>query len=102
MDNQAVALAEKAYKMSSIKLKKNFEILFGKKPKEYLIAEQIKRVKYFIKSAPDVDKDRIVSVSGYKDARYFYALFKKYTGVSIEEYRLQIKEQNIGIDEDLS
>lgn len=73
--------------ISREKLNEGFKIIFGKKPKEFIVGERVDRAKAFVLDDPGATYLEIAMSVGYTDGAYMSRLFHKTVGMGIEEYR---------------
>ncbi len=90
--NPLLSIEEVAEKMniSSSQMRKIFKDSYNIKPIDYLVNLRINKAKAALKETEISIKDIAIGV-GYENIRYFYALFKKKTGMTCSEYRKYVQ-----------
>jgi len=66
-----------------------FKEVYGISPTDYLIEARINKAKDLLKTT-DMSAKKISEMIGFSDSRYFYVIFKKYTGKTADEFRREI------------
>lgn len=90
---EVLKMATQKYYISGEKLLQGFKILFGMRPKEFLIQQRVERVKKFIIDAPEATHLEIAMSVGYTDGAYLSQLFLRKEGMRIEEFKQHYKKQ---------
>ena len=76
----------KEHKVNLPYLSKRFKLVLGVKFSDYLKSLRIKQCTYLLLSTNKKIID-IASLCGYSDMKFFYKIFKEFTGMSPSEYR---------------
>lgn len=63
-----------------------FKASFGETPAHYISRRRIERAKQFL-TVGNYTNSEIAALSGFTDIKYFYAVFKKITGMTTGEYK---------------
>lgn len=66
--------------------------LYGCTPKTYIHMRRIKKAKILLRNG-NYTNEEIAWLCGFADVKYFYVLFKKYTGVTTGEYKKDYRRQ---------
>ncbi len=82
----------KAVSMSNSRFSTVFSQQSGQSFTEYLVYLRLSRAKELLRST-DMKSSQIARESGYNDAHYFSYIFKKNTGITPSEYRMQYQNQ---------
>lgn len=72
--------------MSRTYFNKQFRKYYDCTPVEYVNKQRIEKATMLLKSENYIN-DEIASLCGFSDVKYFYVIFKKYTGMSTKEYK---------------
>lgn len=75
--------------VSGAYLRRIFKRRYGVSPAGYVTRERIKLACQMLTSGEERSVSKIAEIVGYKDALYFSRIFKKQTGVSPSDYRLE-------------
>jgi AraC family transcriptional regulator len=73
-------------KMTRGTFSRGFREAFGLPPKQYVVQARMDRAKVLLVRTQDPIKN-IASQVGYENEFFFYRIFKKYTGITPDEYR---------------
>jgi two-component system response regulator YesN len=87
-DDITLGNLSKRFYLNPYRICRLFKAQFGENFQSYVIQLKIEKAKdYLDKSAMTVQE--ISGLVGYQDAKYFFRIFKKYTGITPTEYRLK-------------
>ncbi|REE87425.1 cache domain-containing protein [Paenibacillus taihuensis] len=87
--NLSLSSCAEQLSISSMYLGKLFKTTTGKSVAEYITMVRMEKIRYYLESTSLPIND-ILEKCGIEKSNYFYTTFKKYFGVSLTEYRLNI------------
>lgn len=83
-----------SFGLTSVYLGKLFKDTTGKSISEFIMDVRMEKVKYLLDTTQLTTKE-ILDQSGFEQSNYFYTLFKKHFGVTLNNYRLNVHHNNL-------